>query len=238
MSGNTRHFYPETRNSGHNQVQLIPSVLLQVSITFAISLRHHSQSFLRYFITKHQVRMTHRSPSSVADAFIDGVSIDRSDGNTCILSLTETLLREWKGKIGQDDPAVVFNWSPMLHDAVAAINNTQPALPPWCPAGITYPLSVDSVKSMILQKCQGGNTAGGIVSMFVIAPNNFVECIDIVATLSYIQTEPFLLQLSFACQSCIASVFTFHDAKRHITATPLNLPRPDNLAAADIQPFV
>lgn len=152
--------------------------------------------------------------------------------------MSKIQLREWKGKIGENDPAVVFNWSPALQLAVSVLNVTQPAIPTWCPAGIAYPLSVESVKSMILHVYQAGNTAGGIVSMFVIAPNNLEEYTNIVGTLAFIQSDAFILQMTLACQSHLASVNIFQDARRKTTATPLNLRRPFALAAADIQAFV
>lgn len=188
----------------------------------------------------HQVSRMYLPPRIGIDALVasSGVTIDHSEGSALILSVSEIQLREWKGKIGEDDHAVVFSWSPSLHMAVSALNMTQPALPTWCPAGTAYPLSVDSVKSMILHICQAGNTAGDIVSMFVIAPNNLVEYANMITTLAFIQSDAFILQMTLACQSPLASVFMFHDASRKTTATPLNLRRPFNLAAADIQAFV
>lgn len=182
----------------------------------------------------------HRPPRIGIDALVasSGVAIDHSEGSALILSVSKLQLREWEGKIGENDPAVVFNWSPALQLAVSALNVTQPALPTWCPAGIAYPLSVDSVKSMLLQVFQAGNTAGGIAGMFVIAPNSLEEFTNIVCTMAFIQSDAFILQMTLACQSHLASVFIFQDARRKTTATPLNLRRPFVLAAADIQAFV
>lgn len=183
-----------------------------------------------------------KSPTGIADftgyvsprVLIESVT----DDGELQLSLDKRTARLWKSVIGNDDPAFVFHWSD-LTPSIAIVNEEQPPIPAWAvTAGFQYPLTSENIKAMILHYCQVGVTAGGIVDMFVIAPNTLTESLNISGRISQLQMDPFMLHFANIHGSSIARVYIFVDSKPRITATPVNIIRHPTLAVNDIQALV
>lgn len=140
--------------------------------------------------------------------------------------------------VTENDPAVAFNWSTHLNNAVEMVNEAQPILPRWVPKGTHYPLTVEQVKALILNRCQMGVTTGGIVDSFVIAPNSGIEASRMSGRLAELSLDPFIIALANHCGDYVARIHYFGDSGPRMTSEPLNLLRPHQLAEGDAQAFV
>jgi hypothetical protein len=146
------------------------------------------------------------------------------------------LRKRLKGKIGSQDPGILFNWSSDLAMAIQVINGTQPPLPTW--SNLTYPVNIHQFKDEILRFCQAGTTAGAIIHSCVIAPNSLGEYGRILYELGHLNSDGFLVQVANAATGPLARVLYFTDRAARVTCFSVDLGRPPSLQPNDFQPFV
>ena len=103
---------------------------------------------------------------------------------------------------------------------------------------MNYPITEDLFKTAVLQYCQAGVTSGGIIDLFVIAPNTNVEAMNISMRIIGLCLDAFVIQLANSVGGPLARIHTFTDKTARMTSTPLNIVRPLALAVDATLAFV
>jgi hypothetical protein len=180
------------------------------------------------------------SPSSIVGEIENQqhIEIIFDDGDILTIQIDAETAKAWHGKISESDPAIAFNWSSSLEAGLQTINNQQPLIPAWFPAGTVYPLSIIQLKLAILQFCMTGVTRGTITDLFVIAPNDTTESMHVAMRINSLVSDPFIIELANAVHEPLARIHLFMDKSTRTTSVLLNAPRSPTLAAHDIQAFV
>jgi hypothetical protein len=146
-----------------------------------------------------------------------GVYLEHLPGDKVkICNPTPAMLDALK-RIGEDDPAICFDWNPVnLKAAVDWANQHRPPLPPWYGAGAgVYPITEVGVQQGLVGfLAQAGS--GIWHGTFLLAPNNLIQSFGIQQRMTHLMlADAFLLAICGQGRAPLATVYVIYDRKHN-----------------------
>ena len=129
------------------------------------------------------------------------------------------------GVVTELDPVVFVEFFvDALTGGIHAINNSPnpPVLPAWFVGALVYPITAEQFKVSVMG-VSAQVTNGGVIGHSIIGPNTTVEFGRIIARITSLCNDPFVLTLTAAANGSIAKVYAVNEASVRARASAVDI---------------